>query len=677
MLNDKDIKVLNSLFNFKQTTSVSELAKANGLSERSIRNYIDRINENFNFECIELKKGYYTITDTDSVEEFLLNFNVSCYSATALTNYMIYKIALDGKINLSHFASEFEISRTTAKNYLNSVKDYMLEYHLKVENVVKEGIILQGRESDIRRMILNLILNISSLDSIEKRLISPIIKQYFDEIYKISIKLFIKDLSSQLNLSLSDHSYRTLLTYFLIVINRVHQGIYVKSSLNRGFIENCKEYKEITPLLSVFTTTLGINLDIDEIIEIVNIIIGVTYSDNREGSYDNWFEYDLFISKLIRNFSAECGQNLVSDFELYDNLLNHIKPAMYRITNKIKLDKFDYSYIIEKSRFEYDITKKILLELHFFPKSDDLDAYADEISLICLYFKLALDKLVKYNVKNVLVVCTYGYGTSKIIMQKIKQIYHVADIECIPHYELKYTNLVHFDLIITTLNDLELEENIPVLQVNPILDVNDHKEISQYLTPKHGEKINLSSLLDIISVNCKIENEQELKTQLLSNFSNIITNDIAEKTGILKYLPTSNILLNFEATNITQVIEKAGDILHKNRFTDVTYKQNLINSFENYGAYMLLDEQTAIPHTKTQNNVFKTGFTFIRLKTPVEFNGCSVSLFFTFCSQNNKEHLDSLMLISNLIKSTEHKNTLKMLSTPAQVVEFLSTIDDV
>ncbi len=45
----------------------------------------------------------------------------------------------------------------------------------------------------------------------------------------------------------------------------------------------------------------------------------------------------------------------------------------------------------------------------------------------------------------------------------------------------------------------------------------------------------------------------------------------------------------------------------------------MLYSFENYGSYMIIDDDIAIPHAKNEGTVRKTGITLLILKKPVEF----------------------------------------------------------
>ena len=95
-------------------------------------------------------------------------------------------------------------------------------------------------------------------------------------------------------------------------------------------------------------------------------------------------------------------------------------------------------------------------------------------------------------------------------------------------------------------------------------------------------------------------------------------------------------------------------------------------AFENYGSYMVIEDGIAIPHAKNEGNVYKTGLTLLILKHPVSMDdGKSLSVFFSFCSHDNSEHLDALVAISNLIKESSFKEHLFNFQSESEVLQFI------
>lgn len=65
--------------------------------------------------------------------------------------------------------------------------------------------------------------------------------------------------------------------------------------------------------------------------EAIHIILKKSY-------YSNWVEIDILVKKFIDNFNKKIDVDISKDKLLLEGLLNHIKPTIYRLQNKIKLE---------------------------------------------------------------------------------------------------------------------------------------------------------------------------------------------------------------------------------------------------------------------------------------------------------------------------------------------------
>ena len=100
-----------------------------------------------------------------------------------------------------------------------------------------------------------------------------------------------------------------------------------------------------------------------------------------------------------------------------------------------------------------------------------MEITSDEIAFLGTHFKSAIDKNFSLE-KKVLIVCGFGYGTSKLLAQQLKNAYSVFVKDIIPIYKLEEYDLDEIDLIITTLH-LDNSFSKPLVQVNTILSNDD------------------------------------------------------------------------------------------------------------------------------------------------------------------------------------------------------------
>lgn len=353
--------------------------------------------------------------------------------------------------------------------------------------------------------------------------------------------------------------------------------------------------------------------------------------------------------------------------------MTHLKPTMYRMLHNIKLSEINTLEIVEKFALEFEITQKVLNDLKFFTNQS---ADQDEIALITLHFKAAINRFEAANNKQVkvLIVCSQGFGTSRLLEQQLNEVYSVDVLECVPsHFLPFYDKLDEVDCVITTIKDLSIHQDIPILYVKPILDSDDFKVLDDSQLVKRKNQLYLSQLIQVINKHATVFDRKQLVDDLLVEFGNTILYDLESPNfNLIRFLPIENILVIEEKIDWQTAISLCGDMLVNNGFVDETYVESMIESFGNYGSYMIIDEGIAIPHTKNENNVFQTGIVLTICKQPVLFNeDVTISSFFAFCSVDHQEHLDALVAISNLIQDTDYKQQTALFKDEWEVVSYI------
>ncbi len=676
MINHKELSMLRTMTQREGSWTLEELAKLQKVSERSVRNYVSNINETLGFQGIVLEKSGFFLKRKEDIKIFLDSVQLEFHSSEVLAFVMLCRLLMENTINLTHFMKEFQISRTTAKNYLNRVKEQLAKHHLTL-NYLK-NITLEGSETDKRAYLLEILLEIPEKTTEEQKLLAPIFQEIQDTTQRNEATYFLKEILHNLNYTLSAHSHTLLIHYLVLSRLRLQKDFPLTQIDNMVFLKKSREYQESIHLFHKLQEKFPFPIPEEEFLEVINKIMGLHYSKHKESELLNWFEYDLFISKLIRRFSKARGVNLVGDYDLYESLLNHIKPAMYRIAHNINLHQFDYLAIKDNAPEEFQLLTKLLIQLHFFPTQEELALYEDEIALICVYFCQALERNTKTPTGDVLLLCCYGLGTARKLMEKIRSLYQVRKMEWTATKNLSHINLNQFQLILSTEKNTELpQQDISLVEISPFLSQEDRLKLIDYLAPKELPTLHLSQIVTWVEEYAFFQDEHKKQNfcQELKEKSGFLLQDDLEqpKHSILSLLEERNIMLDVPLDSIHQVLQLSGDLLENSGYLTPEYTKSMIESFENYGTYMTIEENVAIPHAKNQENVIKTGFSFVRLNKPCLFHNHPLSMFFSFCTLNNKDHLQALVLIADVVKNPTLKKALMEAKTPAQVLALFST----
>lgn len=682
LLNSKGENILKTLCKNEGRGTIKELAQILKISERSVRYELDKL-EAYLFEnnLKPLNRKFGGNVYLEDYKEFLsrdeINESSSNLDVNERREYLTFFCIFDEKINLSKVSEILDVSRTTIRNDIRDIREELLNNNLELKISQQEGLILSGEEGDIRRQQLKFLRKYSNFifysNTELKGKKELIVEQYIEGINIGIIKNFINYIQRLLNKIISDEAYNIIAIYLIISIIRIKQGKSLGKIANKNFLKDTTEYDTIVKAKSILESAFEIVLEENEILQITDYFLGSHTYNFDKSYYNNWVEIDILVKKFIDNFNKKIDIDISKDKLLLEGILNHIKPTIYRLQNRIKLENSIFVEVLNSYPSIFYNTKNSLKDIEKFL---GIEFSNDEVAFLAIYFKSAIDrnKYKRKNLKKVLVVCGYGYGTSNLLVQQLKEIYTINIVKTIPRHLLEKTlPKEEIDLIISTL-DIDSSFSIPVVKVNSILTQEDINNLDKYSLSRQRRRYMLSELLEIIRENCKIEDEEELIKELNIYFEQRLINDIEESEYKLSdFLGEESILINQEVEDWKEAIKLAGNILVKNEITKVEYIDSMIENINRYGSYIVIGDNIAIPHSQNDDSVLKTGMGLVVLKKPIIFpNERKVQIILAFSSWDNKEHLNALAelteliteynLIENLIKAKNIKQILKYIS---------------
>jgi len=632
MLNYRETEILNNLIKGKKY-NFKLISEKYGVSDRAVRYYINNIDSILRLLDYKITKKAKNSISLDTNQDFKNLFEIleKIHKLSMEDRISILKLILffDEKgLNITKICEELEISRTTIKKDLKLMsKEFKMQ---KIEIVYKNanGYRLSGNFRDILIKKIELLEKI--FDSLNDKNSSKVVKaqvyRYFFKYIKQknieNTKKFIVEIEKVMFLNINEESYNKIFSYVLILLN--FEKIYENSNdlTAKKFLINTEEYKKIEKILKNILNKNEIKTEI--LIEITDLIMGININSLKNNSFEDWINEELIIKKMISKVSKIVKTDLTRDEILYNGLLYHIKPAMYRIKNNIQ------------------ITNSVFQEL--IPE--------DEIALMGFHIKASIERNTSEKTKKVILICGLGYGSSKVLEQSLKGNYDLDIVDVLPYYLIKTSmpNYANIDLILSTI-DLEENYGIPVVKINPLLKEEDFILLSKYGIRKNITKISLKQLMEIIKNNTTIIDKNKLVNELKNKFENKINDDLLEVGIILKKMLNKN---NFQFVNEVkdwrEAITKAGNILEENEIIRHDYISEMIKMIEKHGAYIIIEEGIAIPHAPISENVLKTGISLLVVKEKVLFpNGKGANIFLSFATANKTEHLGILNDLFELI----------------------------
>lgn len=655
MLNNKEADILNKLVN-GESYSFRKISEKYNISDRTARYYISNIDYILGMLGYKVTEKNKNVITLDTNQDFKKIFEILRNSKKLFLEDRqdILKLILffDKKgLNISEFSKENDISRTTAKKDLKILEEKLKEWEIKLIYKNNKGYMLSGnnqkillKQEEVIEKALDLIENNQKIANTE----------YLNKFYEYikyedieKIKKFILKIEKVMKLSINKESYNKIISYMLVLINYDISEEDNGEPIAKSFIYNTEEFEIITRLLSeVFE---NFRFSKGNLIRIADLIMGLSINGLKNNSFGDWIDEELMIRKMIVKISKIVKQDLSEDKILYEGLLYHIKPAMYRMKNGIKIVNSVFKELIITKDSILKVVKEGVSEIE---KLFNVEFPEDEISLIGFHIKAAIERNTVEKPKKVILVCGLGYGSSKVLEQSLKENYDLDIVDVISYSFIEnfIPNYRNIDLILTTV-DFKENSEVPVIKINPLLKEEDIAKLSRYGIKKNKNRISLKNIFNIINKNTIIEDKEKLIEKLKEELGSRAVDDLSITEDILKsYLNKKNVKIVDRVSNWKEAILKSGEILIENKTANEKYVEEMVQTVEKFGPYIVIEEGIAIPHASISENVYKTGIALLVVKEKVYFlNGKGANIFLSFAAKNKTEHESILKDLFELI----------------------------
>ena len=139
-------------------------------------------------------------------------------------------------------------------------------------------------------------------------------------------------------------------------------------------------------------------------------------------------------------------------------------------------------------------------------------------------------------------------------------------------------------------------------------------------------------------------------------------------------LGQGSIKLQQSCSSWRETFELAGLGLVESSRTTSSYTQEMIQAFEELGAYMVIAPGIALAHGRPSESVLETGLSLVTLSNPVVFGSPSndpVSLVIGLAALDHDSHIDLMAALSELLMSEETVNLLLQATNESEVRTYL------
>lgn len=487
-MNEEQILQLVSLLPRDNYSTSQCLAESCEVSSRTIRKRIKELSNiiNQNGGEIEAKAGSgykIRVFDDKLFSRFIKNMkskrSLFPNSKEERIQYILDYLLLSENeyTKIEYLAQQLFVSRTIVTEDLKVVRKKLLKYNVQVENKPKYGMRLIGTEFNMRLCIAN---------NVNSNLIQD--EEFMEtqqrDLKKIS-EILVKTLEENM-FQLSGMAYQNLVTHIYLMIKRsgYKEAAIIISEKRMEEIQNLyrTEIKIAKKLLINLESLFKTNINPIEVYYIAIHLAGKRVIEEEqllEGNLVISDEINEMVKAMLDTVNEYFRIDLKNDLELRMSLALHLIPLKTRLDYNLAVKNPMLKQIKTRFTLAYTIAVQActIFESKFCISIED-----EEVGFFALHFNLALErKKSNNNQKNILIVCSSGKGTAKLLAYRCQAEFgkYVNKIETCDLYQLEHIDFKQFDYLFTTV-PIKRQVPIPILEIKYFLegeDLDDAKKI--------------------------------------------------------------------------------------------------------------------------------------------------------------------------------------------------------
>lgn len=536
--------------------SIEELMHALQVSKRTVYREISKLENTLHLVNLELEKNgkLYQLKGSDEDINQLLQqikmpqpiewFNVEKRQFAALATIALQN---DEKYTTSDLANHFDVSLTTIQQDISNLNEILSKYHMTVKSGSDNYLFLSGNEVYIR-LYLSQVLSkeINEFDFIQvvkneangevetesKYMLTLVDNQILRMVYES----FEKEQPEILN-KLTDDYLMRFVFILTITLMRLSNNKQLETNLKIDRNQLLPYMNQVLSIVRVFKPEYKSLLVTNEISFFAMQLRGLNLSKEHsifQDTYDIELGYE--VKYLIKLVSEDIQFDFNADNVLYHDLVNHIGAALKRLD--LKLPEMENS-VITKLKKEYSHLYSIIEEKLIEVFSPAIFS-EQEIGYVVTHFASSFEKHGYRSEVEVLVVCTSGIGTSKILKARLERsISNIKKIDVVRTVDLENIDIKNYEIIFSTivLPGFDYDYHL----INPILDDSDIESIKARIN-RYRLKSNAVPVVTtpIINKNIsfkKIKRMVEIIELVLNKFKVIdLTDDFMTINQFLEFL---------------------------------------------------------------------------------------------------------------------------------------------
>jgi mannitol operon transcriptional activator len=503
-LSAREIQLIEVLLRYPEGLTAGDIASRLGVSARTVHRDLQPISEFLGPRGLTLVKQSgrgLSVEGTAEAREQTLEAlreadpSVLTPEGRRLT-LLRTLLGADEPIKLRALASESNVSVGTVSRDLDEVETWLADFGLSLLRKPGYGVEVLGSETDLRRAMSRMIL-----ENLDETALLPITEtpgdlhagQVADHVSDRLMGMIDEDrlrmvealtgaAVERLPYAIADSAFVGLSVHVALMVERLLQGGEVEVDddiLQR--LRKTNEYEHARSLAKSIEGGFQIEVPEEEIAYITMHLRGTKL--RQDGALERYFETsDLEVASrvkaLIHYVGEQTGVVLAGDSSLYTGLLAHIDRAIQRLRENLKIYNPLLAEIKEDYPALFDLVNQGMEKVFMDERIPE-----EEVGFVAMHFGAALDRGQGEFPQNVLVICSAGIGSARMLASRLEKAFpQIRLIRNTSLFELEEFDPDGFDLVVSTI-PLPIPAGSYV-QVHPLLSKDEVEIIRDHLREK-------------------------------------------------------------------------------------------------------------------------------------------------------------------------------------------------
>ncbi|MFL2118923.1 BglG family transcription antiterminator [Marinilactibacillus psychrotolerans] len=499
-ISNREKIILEHLLNQKNGVTIKYLANRLNVSTRTIYREISSLESTLAQYQLRLQKeedGYYIKGNSKFIEELqseIYNASDELTTKKRQSLLMINLLMEPHEIKMESLAYDLKVSVGTIQQDLQAIEEIFKEYDIQIKRKKARGIKAKASESSLRLIVSGLIASelneynffklFDQNNLLQKKVMNknknPFLKVLDPAALEIVYKL-VKQYEEIQFEEVNDTQLQSLILFITFSIKRIKENQLVAlKEINKHTEElKVRERSESISraLLKEISAQYGLShIPLEEVVFLALQIDGLNVPLRDEFSDDYDLQLSFQVRELIRSVSEEMQVQFYQDETLFKDLFAHISAAIQR--NKAPMPEVN-NPLLEKVHNEYkDLS--LTIEEKLSKEFPNFEFQFNELLYVVIHFASAYERNSSAQLLNVLIICSSGMGTAKILESRLrKNIPEVTNVDVSRISQLHQLNYEKYDLILSTIFLQGFEEEYKV--VTPLLMDDELKSIRTYV----------------------------------------------------------------------------------------------------------------------------------------------------------------------------------------------------